>query len=102
MGLGIGQADAYINDLGPTVASLRKLLTIEYSKRPTYGLPFKNLGDAYSNKPTIQTDVVSEIVNDYGLTKQRNIELPFRFIKDPNISVSYFNGIEVNLFNIEL
>ena len=78
MGLGIGQADAYINDLGSTVASLRKLLTIEYSKRPTYGLPFKNLGDAYSNKPTIQTDVISEVANDYGLTRQKNIELPFK------------------------
>tara|TARA_R100001129_G_scaffold161956_1_gene127056 strand:+ start:1258 stop:2973 length:1716 start_codon:yes stop_codon:yes gene_type:complete len=78
MGLGIGQADAFINDLGPTVASLRNILRIEYSKRPTYGLPFKNLGDAYSNKPTIQTDVVSELANDYGLTRQKNIELPFK------------------------
>jgi hypothetical protein len=77
LGLGIGQADAFVSDLGPTIGSLRRLFTIEYSQRPTFGLPFKNLGDGFSNRPSIQTDVISEAANELGLTRQRNIEIPF-------------------------
>ena len=52
LGLGVGQADAFINDLGNTVGGLRNIFQIEYSKRPNFGLPFKNLGDGF--KPPME------------------------------------------------
>jgi len=47
LGLGVGQADAYVNDLGNTIGSLRNIFRIEYSKRHNFGLPFAKLGDDY-------------------------------------------------------
>ena len=83
-GLGVGQADAFVSDLGGTVASLRSVFKIEYSKRPNYGLPFANLGDSFSTKPiSTGANLVGLAANDLGLTRIKNQELKIPFTKAP-------------------
>ena len=67
LGLGVGQADAFVNDLGNTIGGLRNIFQIEYSKRPDFGLPFKNLGDDF--KPlSEQIDFFEDLsTNQLGL-----------------------------------
>ena len=84
-GLGVGQADGFINDLGGTVASLRNIFRVEYSKRPNYGLPFANLGDNFTSKPiSTGATVVTEAANDLGLTRIKNQSLKIPFTKGPD------------------
>ena len=83
-GLGVSQADAFASDLGGTVASLRNIFRVEYSKRPSYGLPFGKLGDKFSNKPVpTGATLVTQAANDLGLTKIKNQELKIPFTKSP-------------------
>ena len=83
-GLGVGQADAFASDLGGTVASLRNIFRVEYSKRPSYGLPFGNLGDKFSTKPMPSNNtIVTQAANDLGLTRIKNQELKIPFTKHP-------------------
>ena len=83
-GLGVGQADAFASDLGGTVASLRNIFRVEYSKRPSYGLPFGRLGDKFSNKPvSTGATLVTQAANDLGLTRIKNQELKIPFTKHP-------------------
>ena len=83
-GLGVSQADAFASDLGGTVASLRNIFRVEYSKRPSYGLPFANLGDKFSSKPiSTGATVVTQAANDYGLTRIKNQNLQIPLTKKP-------------------
>lgn len=84
-GLGVGQADAFASDLGGTVASLRNIFRVEYSKRPNYGLPFANLGDKFSTKPISSNNtVITQAANDLGLTRIKNQSLKIPFTKGPD------------------
>ena len=82
VGFGTGQADAFIGDLGGTVASLRSIFKIEYSRRPDYGLPFGKLGDNFSNKPVATSDLITQASNDFGLNRVKNQTLKIPFTKD--------------------
>ena len=75
LGLGVGQADAFVNDLGNTVGGLRNIFQIEYSKRPNFGLPFKNLGDGFK-PPTEGFEFFDDLsTNQLGLdVTARNLD----------------------------